>query len=478
MTPLQRFGHFLSGLRQDTDPKVYSRRADLDTRADRLKATPKTRDGWQERYDWLDSWWLGEPYGAADVKPLRLFKAVDDNGKLIAQAERLVQDAQFIVDTDARTLGGGRWSLEVPRDGSAGLLAAGMQTWRRNRIQGRKTGALTTLCSKGDVGIEATDDGRMIFHDPRQYTVYYEGDGFTMREALIFYTMYDDEGRPRVYRRRLTRETIETWEEDEDGNERRADNTPGRDVVPHSLGVVPFAHIVCTPITGCPEHGLWAGHRMELPMAAMDSFIAQTAAIATRYAHPHLVVKGARVRGSDDVEQFGRVFDGVPMDADISYLEAGMGALQPLREILHDYQDRVRGTIPEFTLAGSGANTSGRALEFRADQLRRKLRDLRTRVFEGFADATLYASLLRTNGQHDPDAPGFRIKGPPILPIDESTRSAVVLGWAGAGKLTDEDVVKHGQALGLIDDEEDPEDYAARLPTADAPPPPDLDSDQ
>lgn len=462
-----------------------TRRQDLGAHPQRLRAIPSTEQGWQERYNWLWDWYTGMPYGEQDVQFLRLFKAVDMSGETMALAERLSRDAQFVVDTDVHALAGGRWSLEATRDGSAGAVTEGEGVWRRSQLQAKRAAWMRTTCALGDLWLEAvrTEHGpRIVAYDPRHCVPEYTADGIDVKRLDVRIPYYDASGTPRVYERSITATSITASELDP-----RADT--GRVEIPgqtgsHGLGVAPVVHLRCQPIVGIHEHSLWSGHGLDRYTAAVDSIIAQGRAIAHRYAHPHLVVKGVDLEDDSEhggLEAFGRIYNGLPVDADLSYLEAGMGAIQPIRELLNQYVSDVRATIPEFTLSGSGANTTGRALEFRADQFRRKVNDLATRTHEPVALVTQYAVEMARDQAHDRSRRMFRIGAPPPLPIDQASRLSMVIQAHGAGLIKDADAVRQMQQLGLLDEELDAKAYANELQGSSAPatsvqPPPALDN--
>lgn len=432
-----------------------------------LRAIPETEAGWQQRYGWLWDWYLGAPYSQSDVAALSLFRASDVDGNLIAMAQRLTRDAQFVVDTDVHALAGGRWSLDLAggRTGGSGLIREGEAVWRRSQLQSRRASWLRAVCAMGDAFLEAvrTEGGtRIVAYDPRHVAVEYSPDGMDLLSATIRIPYIDPEGVPRVYERHLTRDAIEVTEQRTDGGADVVQEESGE----HGLGVVPMVHLQCQQIVGIPEHSLWSGHGLDLYTAAMDSMMAQLRAIATRYAHPHIVAKGVRLGDTSGdgggLEQFGRIFNGLPDDASVEYLEAGMGAIQPIYDVVRQYGDSVRATIPEFTLAGSGANTSGRALEFRADQFRRKMRDLATRTHAQVARITEYAVLMQ-RGQPYSGQDRYRIGAPPPLPIDDTQRVTLVQQAMSAGLMTRADGVRHMQAVGLVDEEIDAQAYADGL---------------
>jgi hypothetical protein len=78
---------------------------------------PEDRAGWEERYNWLDAAFYGEPYSTGDITALGLFRAVDENGDELSITKRLLQDWRFVIETAASRRGpagrqgdGRRWA--------------------------------------------------------------------------------------------------------------------------------------------------------------------------------------------------------------------------------------------------------------------------------------------------------------------------------------------------------------------------------
>ena len=67
-------------------------------------AYPSNHAGWQARYQYLIDAYHGENYSQHMIKRLSLFRALDDDGKIIALTRRLHRDIQFVVDTGRTAL--------------------------------------------------------------------------------------------------------------------------------------------------------------------------------------------------------------------------------------------------------------------------------------------------------------------------------------------------------------------------------------
>lgn len=432
----------------------------------RHMALPEDDQGWQDRYNWLHRGYECLPYDDDDVKALRLFKAVDVGGKTLAMAQRLYGDFRFVIDTDVRALCGGAWSLNAKRGATATQLKIAQAVWDRSGLQAHKASWVRSTGIMGDGWLHPVrfDDGyRLVFYDCRHCQPTYYPDGITLKKLSIRipYLGEPDEHGNRaihVYHRELTETEIVATEDSTDGRI-ALEQESGE----HKLGVVPAVHLRAEEIAGLPEHSLSFGHGLDLPMAAMDSFVAQIRAVTERYASPMMVAKGVRFDPNDDVQQFGRTLSEIHADAEISYLEPDLSGLVPLQQIIKDYLADARATIPEFILSGAGANTSGRALEFRADQLKRKIEDASHRITAEIAKATHMAVLMSERQAYDGAEERLRIMTPPPLPIDRPAVVTQARDLRAAGLIKRADAVRMLQTVGVIDSAEDPEAYAKEL---------------
>jgi hypothetical protein len=423
---------------------------------------PTTEQGWKDRYNWLWDWYSGRDYTPRDITELKLFHAVDNSLNLTAVTRRVCRDAAFVVDTDSRVLAAGRWSLE-PAAGRAGMTSAldiGAAVWARSQLQEQKYGWIHRAATVGDYYVEAVRERdksvKLYGYDPRWCEVTYADDGITIERLVVHQTAFEDAGLTMITTRRRTITPQSVTVED-----LRDDGFRPMGSYAHGLGVAPVVHVKFGSVANFPEHGLWAAFGMDPIMQEMDSAIAQMRAIFQRYAHPHVVVKGAR-NTDDQLEAFGRIIDGLPVDGDIKYLEPTLAGLQPMLEALRWQHERVREQTPEFVF-GAGANTSGRAYEMRLDAFKRKMREVQTRTLAAFARVTAYAYHMADGSAYDPADELYRIKAPPILPMDEAGTIARVIQLRGAGLLRRVDAVAVLQAANLLDEEIDPAAYVAGL---------------
>ena len=434
-------------------------------------ALPEDDQGWVDRYNWLHRWYEGLPYDDQDVKALRLFKSVDKSGDTIAMAQRLYGDFRFVVNTDVYALCGGAWSLNGKKGENSAHVDLGQQVWARSGLQAHKASWVRSTAIMGDGWLEPVrfvDGYRLVFYDCRHCVPEYGPDGQTLQKLTVRipYLGPPDEAGMRamhIYTRVLTPDGVAASDTDRDGAQVANPMESGA----HNLGIVNAVHLRMEEVAGLPEHSLSAGHGLELPMATLDSFVAQIRAVNERYANPTLVAKGFKF-GADDTnfQMLGRYYDGLPEDAEVSYLETTMAGLVPMWEIVKGFLDDTRSTVPEFTLAGSGANTSGRALEFRADQFRRKMLDASQRIHAEIARVTHMAVLMGEGIPWDGADEGLRIMAPPPLPVDRPAVVTQAQALFDGGLLQRKDAVKLLQTVGIVDEAEDAEKYASALEAA------------
>ena len=423
---------------------------------------PNTWEAWQLLYSRREDFYRNLGYTVEEMKEWGLFRALDDSGKVIAQTRQLSRDIQHVIDTDSAALSAG-WRLQ-PKDGDEMDLEDGQAVWKRSALDVRR--ALLTLnqCKHGRVGVEAwLDDegqGRLNVIDARHYRAQYEDDGVTLKRVYISIPYYDDptltptgvaqhSGTLHTYVRELTPETVRTWI---DG---RPDEAASGE---HGLGVVPFANIRFIP-AGDTQHGLWAAHALESPLAAYDSIFAQITAIGNRMGNPIPWVSGAQVDGDSMIGQFGRWISGIPDTGSVGYLEPSLAGLKVLLDSANQARLTARETMPEFLFAGAGAGSSGDALRWRASAFELKVGAVRERLFAHIARMTDIAVRYERNDPYQPDEDLFRVTGAPLLPVDMASELAT-LETAGRLGMRSEDQIRHLQRLGFIGDEYDAESYA------------------
>jgi hypothetical protein len=193
----------------------------------------------------------------------------------------------------------------------------------------------------------------------------------------------------------------------------------------------------------------------------LDSFATQVGAISNRYGNPLLMVKGARLGAGTESGLFGRIFNAVPADADIKYVEAGATAVGPILDVMKEVIAHVRETSPEFLFAESSAQESGEARSYRASAFELKINEARSINLPELATITAYAVAMERNEVHVEGRYPFRIDTSPVLP-----RNLVVdldILERASKWMTMEDQIRYLQARGIIGTEHDPGEYATRV---------------
>ncbi|MEL6344719.1 MAG: phage portal protein [Myxococcota bacterium] len=451
---------------------------------------PQHHEEWVDRYQYLLDAHNGENYRTEMVEALQLFRAIDEMGDVIARARRLHRDLVFVVEVAVSALDIPSLTLVDVEGADPEAQQLARQIWKRSQPAEFGDVWATLLTVTGDVFIEpvrmsATPpyQTRLCSHDPR--TVYCEYDdqlGVTLERAVIThqvlgpatvdaYGTVSELGALMTYQRDLNDTRIEEATIGnrrarlDDGSEGPLERVDEEVPTLHGLGAVPLVHLRCIPIAE-PEHSLPITHAMHRALAECDSLMSQISAVADRYANPKLVIKGAQVDQKTKLTLFGRIinlFGGKVEHADAFYLEARLDALKVISDRLEGLLKDVRATMPEFLFSGGTSNLSAEALELLATRFETKYRNLRKRIYGGLEKALAMAVAMERNGPYDPEAHPVTLQGPPLLPANVKARLEEIKTSKDMGLLLREDAVRHLQALDLIPDDVDPEEYVRRL---------------
>lgn len=425
---------------------------------------PQNEQQWRERYERLWHAYLLGDYSVGDAKRYHLFRALDEDGKEIDFVRRTFAFYRFIVDTDVRGfLGQAGLTLEI--DGTRREdLAQGEGVWRRSGLRQRLPTWLRMCAAMGDYWLESVRmaDGtvQIVGYDPRCVTPRYDTETGTRLEAVVVEMHYIDEllttgglsdgtATPHTYVRRIDTSGVE---EIVDGR--------STGVKPHNLGAVPLVHLRWTPWDQ-PEHSLPAPHGIDQAVMRLDSFATQVGAVANRYGNPILMVKGARLGAGSNAGLFGRIFNAVPADADVKYVEAGATAIGPILDVMREVMIHVRETSPEFLFAESSAQESGEARSYRASAFEMKVNEARQVNLPELEAITAMAVAMERNEQHVDGRYPFRIDTSPVLPRNLIADLDVL--ERAAPYMTRADQVRYLQARGIISRDEDPEQYALKV---------------
>jgi hypothetical protein len=445
---------------------------------------PRSHTEWVAWYEYRIDAYHGENYPAEIVKALHLFRALDDDGQEIAITRRIHRDIQFVVEVASAALALPQVTLQVAAEATAQEKALAERIWQATMLAEVGPQWAWTLANCGDLYLEpaqiAPGDYRIVSHDPRTvYAPYDDALGVQIQRAVITHKILPEGsvdphgvvtevGEMIVHQRTLT--TTDITVEQTAGpsapsllrrTESVVDETASGS---HSLKCCPLVHVYCLP-SSQRDHGLWAGHALDRPLAEVDSLACQISAIGDRFANPKMVVIGAQISAGDTSSRFGRIINiwgPNAKDAKVNYLEADLSGVERIAQRLDATLASARATLPEFQLFG-GSNLSGEALRLMQTRFQSKYEDIRGRLYRGLARAVAMGVDLALRRPYDPHRTWLTVEGPPLLPSDVAAEVGVLKVAKDAGMLSDVDAVRHSQRLGLASSEQSPEDYAADL---------------
>ena len=425
---------------------------------------PESEDDWQREYGRRHEAYVGDPWSVADMKALHLFRALDENGDVLAETRRLTQDYRFVCDTDTAALLGDGLSLQ------GADRADGLAVWERSGLVLHSERYAREFAVKGDIHFEAVmgSDGlaRVVAYSPEHVTVTYDPETATRIVRAIVTIPYFDapdvDGQGNVseehqilhtYRRVITPDRIDVY--------RDGALQPGESGA-NTLGVCSLVHVPFIPYT-CPEHGLNAAHRLDDSLALIDSLLTQIQAIGARHGNPLLASAGAQVDADSDVFKLGRTVNG-PADWSLGYVEPSFAGISSLLETAQQHRETLRETLPEFLFTESGANSSGSALNFRASQFVQKMRPIRQRLHGAIALATALAVHLDRGTRPGASAVVLHVEAGDILPANvTATLEQLRVVEESLGGLLPADRVAALQRVGLVPKDVDPARYASEL---------------
>ena len=445
-------------------------------------AYPSNHAGWQARYQYLIDAYHGENYSQHMVKRLSLFRALDDDGKIIALTRRLHRDIQFVVDTGRTALSLSAVTLQRAEDSTDEEFEAAQAIWARSSIPSMGSVWSLTLACMGDLFIEAacatpgSMDVSLVGHMPLSvYTEYDLATGSRMIRSIIssdilgeatvdVHGNVQEAGALYTYQRTLTAEAIEVASElpptTEGARQRELDLAASG---PHGLGVVPLTHIRCIP-TVYPEHSLPVTHGIDRGLAEVDSMASQISAVADRFANPKPYLFGAKIGDQGAISRFGRWINAWGNNSDrisAGYLEPSMDGISRLHDALERLIRDIRLTFPEFLFVGGGstANLSGEALRLLQSRYVAKYQDIRARYYAGLERALAIGVSLQLRREYDPSRHPVTIEGPPLLPGDVKSELEALTLARGLGAINQVDLIRHSQRLGIASEELSAEDY-------------------
>jgi len=434
---------------------------------------PESHEAWLRRYEWLWQGYTGEPYRVEAIKALGLFRALDDNDKVIAETKRLTRDIQHVVDTDAQAIAGRRLVLANASGDAASkaMERLGKEVWARSRLNQRAGSWARTGASLGSVFIEAVRmsgkkpyNTTLVAYDPRRVHAVYDDTGTVLQQVFITTKVLEA---PRIENGRLV-------DDHRDGaasdyvrvidSERVTVYEGGKMVEsePHNAGVVPVVHLPFIPVLVDPAHGIWAAQGLDVALSLVDSMLTQVLAIGNRHANPTPVLIGAQFKNGDGSAKFGRALSGIQPGGDFKYAEATMAGVDTLLKGAQQSREQVRQTLSEFLFTEAGASASGSALNFRAAAFVAKMEEVRGRWYAGMVEITQIAAAMDEATEADLD-PQIAINAPPVLPVSVDVELGAVMKAREEGGMLRVDMVRHLQRLGLVPDDKDPDEYTAAV---------------
>jgi hypothetical protein len=433
---------------------------------------------WVQRYGMRRLAYLMAPYGAGEVAYYGLFTARDPYNNVIAFTRRVNADFRFIVEKDVAAVVG-PLSLEVvpavklvSEEAAVILQAEGEAIWQRSGLDGWWERAVRDAAICGSMFMEAVRDGestRVVSYPPENCEAVYDDYGTRLVRLWVRMTVYEGSESPdavnvrdnigKTIARRIDSERVDVWID----GVKQPDGVNGAG--PHFFGVCPAVHVPWVPYSQ-PEHGLGSGEGIDAALAMADSLASQMAAIGNRHANPILLGKGVGLQGID-LFKLGRSiqFDG---DGEVSYLEANLQGVTALLDQANTVMANVRATNPQFALYSAGANASGEALRTLGAGYVSYIEAIRRRVHGALALVTAYARSMAAGETWRADRAVYRVAAPPVLPADVATETERAKMLVAEGLMTRADAIRHLQRLGVVDPEQSPVEYAARIATEQA----------
>jgi len=453
-------------------------------------AWPGSEEAWGERYQFLLDAFHGENYTAAMIKSLQLFRALDENGEIIAQTRRLYRDRQFLIEVATDALAICQLTLQPTEGTPEADVQLARDIWARSEMAAKGDDIGQQAAIYGDIFLEPFRnnpqqpyDVEIASHDAR--TVYIEYDptrGRRIDRATITheiagiadvdaYGNVTEIGASTRYQRYLLPDTLQQVVTSFSAASEQREPTIESDAepLPHGLGVTPLVHGRFTTSPEQPEHSLPVTHGFDRPEAEVNSLASQISAIGDRYGNPKLFIKGVKVSADSQISLFGRIiniFGGskeILAASDAKYLETSLAGVGEIRDQMESLIASVRLTYPEFMFSGSTANLSAEALRLLTTRYETKYNAIRRRIYGALEKCLAMGVAMEQGRPYDPTRHPVTLLGPPLLPADVLARLAELEAAQRLGSISRVDVVRRTQALGLVDPEADPEDYAAQL---------------
>ena len=457
------------------DRRLTGAKLKAQTESGRARAYPETRAEWLALYQRRHEAYVGDPYSVSEMKELHLFRALDEDGEVMAETRRLTRDVQYVVDTHVDALIAGGLTLSRGPNGQAKDLKDAQAVWDRSGLGEHLERYLRNGATLGDMHFEAvrTDKGsKVVSYDPQHVELTYDAETGTQLERAVITIPYFEPrtvgkgGEPgpeqeilRQYIRVLTPGHIQVFR---DGEPSPSESGPT------NIPACTLVHVPYIPYR-IPEYGMSAAHQLDDCLTLIDSFLTQIHAIGTRHGNPLLQSAGGKVGASSAIGRLGRIVNG-PKDWSMSFVEPTFSGLATLLQAVQTHRETLRETMPEFLFTESGANASGSALNFRATQFVQKLRKIRRRIYHGLVRCLAIAVALE-RGSSEVKHRSIEIDAGDILPANVNALLEQLRLTKEIHPLRPEDIIAHYQRVGILPADIDAAEYAASVepPPADAP---------
>jgi|7_EtaG_2_1085326.scaffolds.fasta_scaffold02322_7 hypothetical protein len=432
---------------------------------------PETRQEWLDLYQRRHEAYYGEPYSVDDMKTLHLFRALDDDGGVLAETRRLTRDVQYVADTHVDAILAEGLTLTRAPNGDASDLANAEAIWDRSGLDQHLERYVRDAAVLGDLHFEAilSSDGtgaRVVAYDPQHTELTYDSEtGTRLKRAIVTVPYFeppkvDSHGNiteaheiMRIYRRVISPGRIDVYR---DSVHMAAESGA------NALQVPTAVHSPYIPYR-IPEYGLSAAHKLDDALSLIDSMLTQIHAIGTRHGNPLMQSAGGNVPSGSELNKLGRVINGPP-GWSMSYVEPTFQGISTLLSAIQTQRETLRETMPEFLFTESGANSSGSALNFRATQFVSKMKKIRSRVYRALAEAIQIGIALERGGPMR--AGTIAVEGGDILPANVIAMLEELRIAHGIQPIKPSDVVRVYQRAGIVRTDEDPETYAAETAPA------------
>lgn len=443
--------------------------AKLNRRSRYGREWPESRDQRIKEVNGRRRAYLRLAYVEDEVRSLGLFRALDANNQITAETTRLTSDIAFVCDVDAASIASNTLALTVSDPMAAGadaLEASAAAVWQRSNIDAERLRWALNLCIDGEIGLETIirSDGRavVVFQPFEAYELEHDHTGTIVTALTITGTTtvppvidqatgkISEPAKELPYRKRVTADQIDVWV---DG--KRDDLQSGE----NRLGVVPFSRVTYRDVLD-GSFALWAGYGYDDALATVDSFVTQLRTLGTRHANPVLLMIGAMITDGEQLQEAGRTLS-VGKDADVRWLEAGLTAVKALLETSIEVRQRCVETLPEFLFVDSGGNASGTALSYRALAFTAKIDPIRSRFYAGLARQIGMATYADLGLPWSDEVKPIQVSGGPAIPQDVATLAKLYSDLREAGAITNADLARQLQAMGIASDDVSPAEYAA-----------------